>query len=111
MIRPPPRSTLFPYTTLFRSQFAGRSGFLEEIVRAQIHCGFGVARRSISGSIKDEGERVEFLMFADFQTKAIAVHPRHEDVRNNGVNFLSFQNGESFQAIRGEGDGMALAFE
>src|SRR2546427_8134907 len=24
MIRRPPRSTLFPYTTLFRSQFAGR---------------------------------------------------------------------------------------
>src|SRR5436309_10488319 len=23
MIRPPPRSTLFPYTTLFRSQFRG----------------------------------------------------------------------------------------
>src|SRR5437588_9387063 len=25
MIRPPPRSTLFPYTTLFRSSTAGRS--------------------------------------------------------------------------------------
>src|SRR2546422_1328745 len=25
MIRRPPRSTLFPYTTLFRSEFAGRS--------------------------------------------------------------------------------------
>src|SRR5438874_3032820 len=24
MIRPPPRSTLFPYTTLFRSQITGR---------------------------------------------------------------------------------------
>src|SRR2546430_5516628 len=28
MIRRPPRSTLFPYTTLFRSQFALRSFFL-----------------------------------------------------------------------------------
>src|SRR5437773_8394705 len=26
MIRPPPRSTLFPYTTLFRSSFARPSG-------------------------------------------------------------------------------------
>src|SRR2546426_8208400 len=26
MIRRPPRSTLFPYTTLFRSGFCGRSG-------------------------------------------------------------------------------------
>src|SRR5258707_3762478 len=33
MIRPPPRSTLFPYTTLFRSQFqnwqAGLCGFFD----------------------------------------------------------------------------------
>src|SRR5438445_13165268 len=29
MIRPPPSSTLFPYTTLFRSHFFGRAG--EEI--------------------------------------------------------------------------------
>src|SRR2546430_11411903 len=27
MIRRPPRSTLFPYTTLFRSRFAQRSGY------------------------------------------------------------------------------------
>src|SRR5205823_8563543 len=26
MLRPPPRSTLFPYTTLFRSQWAHRAG-------------------------------------------------------------------------------------
>src|SRR2546421_12454810 len=29
MIRPPPRSTLFPYTTLFRSVFAGLGGFAD----------------------------------------------------------------------------------
>src|SRR2546430_7590554 len=29
MIRRPPRSTLFPYTTLFRSRFAGRSASFE----------------------------------------------------------------------------------
>src|SRR3989442_10662663 len=28
MIRRPPRSTLFPYTTLFRSRYAGRGGDL-----------------------------------------------------------------------------------
>src|SRR3989440_12636142 len=28
MIRRPPRSTLFPYTTLFRSDFSGMSGIL-----------------------------------------------------------------------------------
>src|SRR2546429_7216037 len=43
MIRRPPRSTLFPYTTLFRSLFAGiGSGFLQEVepdqqIAAQAH--------------------------------------------------------------------------
>src|SRR3712207_8401106 len=29
MIRRPPRSTLFPYTTLFRSMFGARAGFFD----------------------------------------------------------------------------------
>src|SRR5437588_7600750 len=33
MIRPPPRSTLFPYTTLFRSCCAGRSTTSSSLVR------------------------------------------------------------------------------
>src|SRR5688572_32721700 len=39
MIRPPPRSTLFPYTTLFRSIFAYISGIRREVepVRAISH--------------------------------------------------------------------------
>src|SRR5690242_21292019 len=32
MIRPPPRSTLFPYTTLFRSLGAQPRGFIGELV-------------------------------------------------------------------------------
>src|SRR2546422_2913998 len=35
MIRRPPRSTLFPYTTLFRSVVATRGGGLPEIVPAE----------------------------------------------------------------------------
>src|SRR5690348_4253 len=38
MIRRPPRSTLFPYTTLFRSRRARRSGHFAE------KCGDGAAR-------------------------------------------------------------------
>src|SRR5689334_24494914 len=30
MLRPPPRSTLFPYTTLFRSPFHGDAGRIKE---------------------------------------------------------------------------------
>src|SRR2546430_3237239 len=32
MIRRPPRSTLFPYTTLFRSRSIGRSNFVVKLV-------------------------------------------------------------------------------
>src|SRR3712207_4382709 len=36
MIRRPPRSTLFPYTTLFRSEHVPRETFLEAIRRARV---------------------------------------------------------------------------
>src|SRR6266851_7009276 len=40
MIRRPPRSTLFPYTTLFRSLSAGRTGFPDSVLwRPQPTCG------------------------------------------------------------------------
>src|SRR5437899_8461777 len=44
MIRRPPRSTLFPYTTLFRSH-AGRSGCSEESCRPARDAGDRAARR------------------------------------------------------------------
>src|SRR3712207_8992051 len=43
MIRRPPRSTLFPYTTLFRSNIG--SAVLRELTSAGIHDVVGVARR------------------------------------------------------------------
>src|SRR3989449_5196878 len=43
MIRRPPRSTLFPYTTLFRSQFSGRAGPV-----AHADCGWQAARGGYS---------------------------------------------------------------
>src|SRR3712207_8270851 len=45
MIRRPPRSTLFPYTTLFRSDVERRG--VEELVLAQlpVHQAFGQPRR------------------------------------------------------------------
>src|SRR5256885_11712325 len=56
MIRRPPRSTLFPYTTLFRSHAFGTLGlhrialyvfeFNERAIRAYQRCGFVVEGRS-----------------------------------------------------------------
>src|SRR3712207_9516982 len=37
MIRRPPRSTLFPYTTLFRSPLAQRRGEVRDVVAVVVH--------------------------------------------------------------------------
>src|SRR2546430_6985776 len=56
MIRRPPRSTLFPYTTLFRSEERGADGrepmrFLhEDLPRLESHAG-----RTIRGKARDQG--------------------------------------------------------
>src|SRR3712207_8553336 len=49
MIRRPPRSTLFPYTTLFRSQARGRV----PVVKADVEPCFGLAGDHVSGRVAD----------------------------------------------------------
>src|SRR3712207_8128637 len=64
MIRRPPRSTLFPYTTLFRSdplRFAGYSGRLEEARRKT-----GLDDAVVSGGAEVGGARVA-LAVMDFR--------------------------------------------
>src|SRR3712207_7446991 len=59
MIRRPPRSTLFPYTTLFRSDRAGRAGalfargerrYVRRVVRARREGAAGL-RRKVAGCV------------------------------------------------------------
>src|SRR3712207_8040687 len=56
MIRRPPRSTLFPYTTLFRSAGVGKTVIIQELIHnlAQEHGGLsafcGVGERSREGN-------------------------------------------------------------
>src|SRR5688572_31385563 len=49
MIRRPPRSTLFPYTTLFRSRDVGPAG---DLVRERAGAGFGRAGLEIDAEIR-----------------------------------------------------------
>src|SRR5437868_10589216 len=52
MIRRPPRSTLFPYTTLFRSrQVQEADGPLEGRVRAAFHQAFRLVRRGVRAGL------------------------------------------------------------
>src|SRR5260370_28267584 len=87
MIRRPPRSTLFPYTTLFRSQligFGGESGF----VQAEIICEKIVERfhAGIIGGILEKF-RAELLRETDdFKEMAVAITRKSGDA-HAGENF------------------------
>src|SRR5258708_36740326 len=51
MIRPPPRSTLFPYTTLFRSVFTDRLQVAERFLSAEgSDCGIANVNLGTSGA-------------------------------------------------------------
>src|SRR5687767_15179706 len=58
MIRRPPRSTLFPYTTLFRSEKPIRLDDLETIVeKALTECGMGETVRALQSL--ERAEKIE----------------------------------------------------
>src|SRR3712207_7401906 len=62
MIRRPPRSTLFPYTTLFRSGYIGRMGFLkEDSLKDNLFIDFGIStKEKVKEKIK-EGDFLELI--------------------------------------------------
>src|SRR5688572_32258735 len=49
MLRPPPRSTLFPYTTLFRSAFRLLSAFIDDIPELEALVRRAYSARSFGG--------------------------------------------------------------
>src|SRR3712207_7409035 len=60
MIRRPPRSTLFPYTTLFRSGLREQSRDLDRRLVLRV-VGVGHGRAEDRNPLRDRGERVEPL--------------------------------------------------
>src|SRR2546422_10574924 len=68
MIRRPPRSTLFPYTTLFRSQRVEESSRLR---RAYVGC----------GNVRRHVELVERIPAVDVSGSRAAQHRRPDSVR------------------------------
>src|SRR3989441_8830037 len=57
MIRRPPRSTLFPYTTLFRSQLVELERLGDVVVRAELHRLHRRLRRGEGGHHEDDRPR------------------------------------------------------
>src|SRR5260370_29264352 len=66
MIRRPPRSTLFPYTTLFRSQVTAQEGTIEtpegKVIGTSMTQGLGTnVKLTISGRVKDGKLHLTFV--------------------------------------------------
>src|SRR5687767_15459698 len=59
MIRQPPRSTLFPYTTLFRSELLAPFGQLLGILQQQLHRPGAIIRVHRRGLQPGGGEQVQ----------------------------------------------------
>src|SRR5262245_64148361 len=60
MILPPPRSTLFPYTTLFRSAILEVKGRCVDVVHAAVRSEEPPGNPSIAQQERDRGDAVDF---------------------------------------------------
>src|SRR5262245_64882451 len=58
MIRPPPRSTLFPYTTLFRSLFPQRRSSVRVVARLRRELNADLVRLGFRGAAVRQLDRV-----------------------------------------------------
>src|SRR3712207_9503664 len=87
MIRRPPRSTLFPYTTLFRSLNIFRRKPLEELLPAAARAGVGILARAPLASGLLTGKYDESTTFAA------------DDHRNYNRNGEAFDVGETFSGV------------
>src|ERR1035441_4889122 len=88
MIRRPPRSTLFPYTTLFRSFFAK---FRQTLVdRCVVRGGPGILERRQAGAWL-HGLVPVCSLYLNLQEQpgvSNLIHPRLQSVSGFGINFL-----------------------
>src|SRR5688572_33305493 len=95
MIRRPPRSTLFPYTTLFRSERPSDSTPLDADERALFE-----RLRTVRRDIADEHGMPAFMVFSDKTLRAMAkARPRSKDdmLRVKGVGPAKLESfGERF---------------
>src|SRR2546422_6441352 len=80
MIRRPPRSTLFPYTTLFRSQPARRER--RSWLRVRI--------RGASDRADDDGGAADRLQHVDRRRRALRLRDRKSTRLNSSHGYISY---------------------
>src|SRR5256885_13216311 len=101
MIRRPPRSTLFPYTTLFRSTDAG-------IVRAVDGVSFAVAAGETLGIVGESGSGKSVTALSLMRLLEEPARIVGGEVRFQGRDVLAM-NAEELRTLRG--DGIAMVFQ
>src|SRR5438270_1943366 len=80
MIRRPPRSTLFPYTTLFRSRRAMRSDFAMSVVPTRTGC--PVACRSAISSTRSEEHTSELQSQSNLVCRLLLEKKKKHNAKN-----------------------------
>src|SRR5260221_2840211 len=85
MIRRPPRSTLFPYTTLFRSHFDDYSRQVDVIAREFNHRLKIVPRDQLRGEIRSEEHTSELQSHSDLVCRLL-LEKKNKTKRNGNRN-------------------------
>src|SRR3712207_7461578 len=81
MIRRPPRSTLFPYTTLFRSSGSGKSTLMEDILYKRVAQVLYSARARPGAHDSIEGlEHVDKVVDIDQDRKSTRLNSSHANI-------------------------------
>src|SRR3712207_888789 len=81
MIRRPPRSTLFPYTTLFRSSTADENAEIER----HGYDGYGAWHLAIDPEAGEETKKRYAFPYGDFRTvnRAALIHAKQRAAQND----------------------------
>src|SRR5205809_6213640 len=84
LLRPPPRSTLFPYTTLFRSERGGADG-------GGVH---GLMRRLAGvfdrSAVSFDGARKEVRVRSEWESRAVDQSDRKSTRLNSSHGYISY---------------------
>src|SRR3712207_6967205 len=83
MIRRPPRSTLFPYTTLFRSWISTIHGFCARLLRghavaAGLDPGFAVLDETVARTLRQEAWEAAYATWID--RKSTRLNSSHANI-------------------------------
>src|SRR5476649_1832417 len=99
MIRRPPRSTLFPYTTLFRSKISGEAESRAAAIR-QAHEAIGERSEEQTSELQSHSDLVCRLLLE--KTKKISLRARRSDdslsVSGSGATHASTRDASPFDA-------------